>query len=110
MEDGDFVDLDRAIAAVINSLSDEFDVDAASHVAALKKAALEDLQRDPRYQATATRVGQARIALRRARIDVARKLQSNGVQENLALLDARMWHGRVLDLIYRRAANRPATA
>ena len=24
--------------------------------------------------------------------------QSNGVQENLALLDARMWHGRVLDL------------
>lgn len=95
MEDGD---LDRAIAAMINSLSDEFDVDAASHVAALKKAALEDLQRDPRYQATATRVGQARIALRRVRIDVARKLQSNGVQENLALLDARLWHGRVLDL------------
>ena len=40
----------------------------------------------------------AGIALRRARIDTARRLQSNGIAEHAQTLDARMWHGRVLDL------------
>ena len=41
---------------------------------------------------------QAGIALRHQRIDVARRLQSNGIAEHASLLDARLWHGRVLDL------------
>jgi hypothetical protein len=91
------LNVDRLIAADIDSLSDEFDVDAASHVAALKRDALDDARRDPRYQANATRVGQARIALRRRRIDAARRLQSNGVEETRHALDQFLWDSRLVD-------------
>jgi hypothetical protein len=96
MTDDDFK-LDALIAADIDSLSDEFDIDAASHVAELRKQALDDARRDPRYQANAVRVRQARVALRRARIDLARKQQSNGIPELLPLLEKRFWDGRVLE-------------
>ena len=85
------LDLARAIAAEIQTLMDEFDVDAASHVAALKKRALEALWQDPRFLAIAHEVGKARIALRRARIDTARRLQSNGVTENMSALEYWLW-------------------
>ena len=91
------LDLARAIAAEIQTLTDEFDVDAASHVAALKKQALDALRRDPRFQAIAQEVGKARIALRRARIDTARRLQSNGVEEHRKALDLLLWDSRLVD-------------
>lgn len=98
--DDDFVSklsVDRLIAADIDTLPAEFDVDAASHVAQLQKQALEDARRDPRYQANATRVGQARIALRRQRIDTARRLQSDGIAENRQALELFLWDSRLVD-------------
>ena len=92
------LNLDRAIAALIDTLTFDFGPDAASHDAALRKQALDELRQDPRFRSIAAGVYKATLALRQQRIDVARKLQSNGVQEHLRLLDARMWHGRVLDL------------
>ena len=77
--DDDFLaklSVDRLIAADSAGLSDEFDVDAGSAVAELRKQALDDARRDPRYLANAERVGRAHIALRRARTDTARRVQS----------------------------------
>jgi hypothetical protein len=92
--DNDFktqLDLAHAIADIIDGLTFEFGPDAASHVAALQKLAIELMRQDPRYVAIADGVGRARIALRQQRVDVARKLQSNGVKENERTLNARMW-------------------
>ena len=87
-----------AIAAEIDSLTEDFVTDAASYVAALKKEALDDARRDPRYQANAERVGKARIALRHQRIKAARKIQTNGVEENRKALDLFLWDARLIDL------------
>jgi hypothetical protein len=100
MEHDDFVsqlDLARAIAAEIDSLTFEFGPDAASHVAALRKQALEQLRQEPRFQAIAREVGQARIAVRQQRIALARKLQSDGIAENRDALDLFLWDSRLID-------------
>ena len=99
--DDDFasqLNLDGAIAALIDTLTFDFGPDAQSHVAALRKQALDELRQEPRFQSIAGGVYRAGIALRRERMDVAAKLQSNGIKEHANELDARMWHGRILDL------------
>ncbi len=98
--DDDFasqLNLARAIAAEIDSLTVEFGPDAASRVAERRKQALAELTQAPRFQSIAREVYKDRIALRQQRVDVARKAASNGVTENLGLLDERHWSGRVLD-------------
>ena len=55
------------------------------------------MQKDP-LLAYAGHLYRAGIKLRQQRIDTARRLQSNGITEHAQTLDARMWHGRVLDL------------
>jgi hypothetical protein len=89
--------LARAIAAEIDSLMFEFGPDAAPRVAALRKQALADLTQDPRFQSIAREVYKDRLALRQQRIDVARKLQSNGVNENIRALDLLLWDSRLVD-------------
>jgi hypothetical protein len=98
--DDDFareMDLARAIAAEIDSLTVEFGPDAASRVAARRKQALAELTQDPRFQSIARETYKDRIALRQQRVDVARKLQSNGVTENLKGLGLLLWDSRLLD-------------
>lgn len=83
--DDDFVsqlNLARAIAAEIDSLTFEFGPDAASRVAERRKQAVAELKQDARFQAIAWEVNKDRLALRQQRIEVARKLQSNGIKEH----------------------------
>lgn len=95
--DDDFareMDLTRAIAAEIDGLTFEFGPDAASHVAALKKRALDELRLDPRFQSVAGGVYKAQIALRQARIP---RKESNGVEEYRKALDLFLWDSRLID-------------
>ena len=60
MTDDDFVsqlDLARAIAAEIDTLTFEFGPDAATHVAALRKQALDALRQEPRFGRSRSRWG-----------------------------------------------------
>ncbi|MGA7762004.1 MAG: hypothetical protein WCA59_09670 [Candidatus Binataceae bacterium] len=98
--DDDFLsqlNLDRAIAALIDGLTFDFGPDAASHVAALRKQALDELRQDPRFHSIAGGVYKATIALRQQRVDVARKAASNGITENLRALDLFLWDSRLVD-------------
>lgn len=88
-----FSRIDRMRAA----LRDEYGLDAENTIAQIDRDIELQLQKDPLLNYAADLFSRASIALRRQRIDVARKLASNGVQENLALLDARMYAGRTLD-------------
>lgn len=84
--DDDFasqLNLARAIAAEIDSLTFEFGPDAAPRVAERRKQALAELKQDPRFQSIAREVYKDQLALRQQRIDVARQIQSNGIAENM---------------------------
>jgi hypothetical protein len=79
------------------ALRDEYGPDAEGLITQIDRDIELQLQKDPLLMYASDLFYRAGIALRRARIDTARRLQSNGVQENLALLDARMYGGRTLD-------------
>lgn len=100
MEDDDFVaqlNLDRAIGALIDTLTFDFGPDAASRVAERRKQALAELKQDPRFQSIAREVYKDRLALQEHRRTVAQKLQGNGVNENLRALDILLWDSRLVD-------------
>jgi hypothetical protein len=91
------LDLAHVIAAEIQTLTDEFDVDAASRVAERRKQALAELKQDPRFQSIAREVQKDRLALLEQRRTVAQKLQSNGVTENLGAFEYWLWDSRLVD-------------
>jgi hypothetical protein len=70
------LDLARAIAAEIATLTFEFGPDAARRVAERRKQARAELMQDPRFQSIAREVQKDRLALREQRRTVAQKLQS----------------------------------
>lgn len=91
------LNLARAIAAEIQTLTDEFDVDAASRVAERRKQALAELKREPRFQSIAREVYKDRLALLEQRRTVAQKLASNGVTEHLGAFAYWLWDSQLVD-------------
>lgn len=79
------------------ALRADFGPDCESAIAQIDRDLEAQMQRDPLLTYASGLFYKATLALRQQRIDTARKLQSNGVKENLGLLDARHWSGRVLD-------------
>jgi hypothetical protein len=80
------------------NLRHDFGPDAESTIAAIDREIELQLEKDPLLAHARDLFYRAGIRLRQQRIDVARRLQSNGIAEHASLLDARLWHGRILDL------------
>lgn len=77
----------------------EFEGDAESSIAEIDRAIELQMLKDPLYVFASELFYRAGIALRRQRIDVARKQQSNGIAENMNVLDARLYRGRLFDFL-----------
>jgi len=80
------------------ALRHDFGPDAEGIIGEIDREIELQMQKDPLLVYAADLFYKAGIKLRQQRIEVARRLQSNGIAEHAQLLDARLWHGRVLDL------------
>lgn len=93
-----FESIPARIEKMREALRHDFGPDCASHIAAIDRELELAIQRDPLLAYASDLFYKAGIALRHERMDVAAKLQSNGIKEHANELATRMWHGRILDL------------
>jgi hypothetical protein len=80
------------------SLRADFGDAAEPVIAQIERDTEAQRQRDPLRVFANDRFYRAAIELKLSQTDIARRLQSNGIVEHAQTLDARIWHGRVLDL------------
>jgi hypothetical protein len=71
--------------------------DADSAIAEIDRDIELQIQKDPLLNYAADLFSRATIALRRQRIDVARRLQSDGIAENRHALELFLWDSRLVD-------------
>jgi hypothetical protein len=94
----EFESIPARIERMRQALRHDFGPDAENAIAQIDRDIEAQMQKDPLLAYASGLFYRAGIALRHQRIDVARRLQSNGIAEHAQTLDARLWHGRVLDL------------
>jgi hypothetical protein len=85
------------IGKMRDALRAEFDVDAEGSIAEIDRAIESEIAKDPLLAYASNLFYKAGIALRHQRIDVARRLQSNGVTENMSALEYWLWDARLID-------------
>lgn len=78
-------------------LRDAFGPDCEAAIAQIDRELEAQIQRDPLLMLAGDLFYRATIALRQQRIDVARRLQSNGIEENRRTLAALLWDSRLID-------------
>jgi hypothetical protein len=95
-----FARIDKMRAA----LRAEFDVDAERSIAEIDRALEAEIAKDPLLAYASNLFYRAAIALRNQRIDVARKLQSNGVAENVEEMHGLAFNSHQIDALTRLMA------
>ena len=76
---------------------DEYGPDAESTIAEIDRGLEAQLQKDPLLMYAGELFYKANLALRRQRIDTARRSQSNGVEANTEALTMLLWDSRLID-------------
>jgi len=79
------------------ALRHDFGPDAESSIAEIDRDLELQMQKDPLLCHAADLFYKASIKLRQQRIDTARRLQSNGVEENRHALELLLWDSRLID-------------
>ena len=79
------------------ALRADFGADCESAIAGIDRDLEAQIQKDPLLMYAGDLFYKANIALRQQRIDVARRLQSNGVNENRHALELFLWDSRLVD-------------
>lgn len=79
------------------SLRNEYGPDATTIIAEIDRDLEAQLQKDPLLMYAGDLFYKANIALRKQRIDLARKLQDNGIEQNRHALDLFLWDSRLID-------------
>lgn len=79
------------------ALRHEYGPDCEGDIRDIDQKLEAEIAKDPLLAYASGLFYKATIRLRQRRIDVARKLQSNGVNENLRALDLFLWDSRLVD-------------
>lgn len=80
-----------------SALRDEYGPDATTIIAEIDRDLEAQMAKDPLLMYAGDLFFKANIALRRQRIDTARRLQSNGIAENRGALELFLWDSRLVD-------------
>lgn len=87
----------KSIDRMRDAFRAEFDVDAENDIRDIDRAIESEIAKDPLLAFASNLFYRAGIRLRQQRIDTARRLQSNGVNENLHTLELYLWDPRLVD-------------
>jgi hypothetical protein len=85
----------------------EFDVDAEGSIAEIDRALEAQMEKDPLLMYAGDLFYRASIEMRQKRIALARKLQSDGIAENMSALEYWLWDGRLIDQCRSELRKRP---
>jgi hypothetical protein len=93
----EFESIPARIEKMRETLRHNFGPDAESDIREIDRAIESEIAKDPLLAFASNLFYRAGIRLRQQRIEVARKLQSNGINENLYSLDILLWDSRLVD-------------
>jgi hypothetical protein len=93
----EFESIPARIEKMREALRHDFGPDAESDIREIDRAIESEIAKDPLLAYASNLFYKANIRLRQQRIEVARKLQSNGINENLYSLDILLWDSRLVD-------------
>ena len=102
----EFESIPARIEKMREALRHDFGPDAESDIREIDRAIESEIAKDPLLAYASNLFYKANIRLRQQRIEVARKLQSNGINENLYSLDILLWDSRLVDQTHGRLSAR----